>query len=146
MSAVIESSSPGDELEHLVLDVPATTEHLRLLRLLVTSLATSHGADLDDLEDLRIATGEIGAHAVEAAGSDARLQVRVAVHEVVDGARSLDVHVVVPGRDRIDELDELSAMVLGAATEAHGIDGEPGRPAVWFVRGLSTAPSIDVTD
>ncbi|MHB1137481.1 MAG: ATP-binding protein, partial [Microthrixaceae bacterium] len=99
MSALADPRTAEDEIEHLVLDLPATTEHLRLLRLLVTSLATSHGADLDDLEDLRIATGEIGAHAVEAADVASRLEVRVAVREVDGDRRSLDVRVVLPGRD-----------------------------------------------
>jgi hypothetical protein len=143
----IVTSQAGDEVEHLSLDLPATTEHLRLVRLLVTSVATSHGADLDDLEDLRIAAGEIGAHAVAAAGNDARMVVRVGIRD--DGAHDaarLEVRIALAGGRAIDPLDELGGMVLGASADTHGVTEPPEAPEVWFVRTLRPSVVRDPAD
>jgi serine/threonine-protein kinase RsbW len=146
MTAIVTSQA-GDEVEHLSLDLPATTEHLRLVRLLVTSVATSHGADLDDLEDLRIAAGEIGAHAVGAAGTDTRMVVRVGIrHDGADGAARLEVRIALAGGRTIDPLDELGGMVLGASADDHGVTAPPAPPEVWFVRTLRPSVARDAAD
>lgn len=119
--------------EHIVLDVPAATEHLRLVRLLVASLATSHGADLNDLEDLRIAAGEVCAHVIGPADEADRLVAEASVR-VADGSVELLVRASVTGLADPGPFDELSAMVLDAAADSHGVDADPVGSSAWFSR------------
>lgn len=56
------------------LTVPATSEHLRILRLVSASLAASIGLDVDRLDDLRIAVDELCSLLIEHAPPGARLQ------------------------------------------------------------------------
>ena len=127
-------SAPG---EYVRLDVPATTEQLRLVRLVVVGLATSHGADVDDLADLRIATGEICAHLVAHAAADARLAV---VASVADADPPLvRVRATIEGTSgsqAADVLDELSEMVLATTTRAFGIESSDGADLAWFERAV----------
>jgi serine/threonine-protein kinase RsbW len=133
--------------EQIVLDVPAATEHLRLVRLLVSSLATSHGADLEDLEDLRIATGEVCAYVIATAGPDDRLVATARVHPDGDGTPHLVLRATVPGLRAPEPLDELSSMVLDAASGAHGSVVDDDGTSAWFDRathqGGPVDPSVD---
>ncbi|MDQ2678703.1 MAG: ATP-binding protein [Actinomycetota bacterium] len=123
--------------EYVRLDVPATTEQLRLVRLVVVGLATSHGADVDDLEDLRIATGEICAHLVAHAPHDARL---VVVASIAGGEPSLvRLRASIEGVDApgaIDVLDELSEMVLATTTRSFGVVASEDSAVAWFDRAV----------
>lgn len=53
--------------------VPASSEHLRVLRLATSSLAASLGLDIDQLDDLRIAVDELCSLLIERAPAGARL-------------------------------------------------------------------------
>jgi len=130
------------EGEHIVLDVPAATEHLRLVRLLVASLATSHGADLNDLEDLRIAAGEVCAHVIGPADETDRLVAEASVRLTDEGVELL-VRASVTGLADPGPFDELSAMVLDAAADDHGVDSDPVGSSAWFTR---TVHSVEPTD
>lgn len=117
------SSAPPSEVVRL--EVPASTEHLRLVRLVVAGLASSHGADLDDLEDLRIATGEVCAHLVGVAGGDDRLVVEVSAAPAGDdGATSVTIDAVVPGAVGAP-FDDLAAMLLDTTTDRRGTGPRP---------------------
>jgi serine/threonine-protein kinase RsbW len=141
-------SSRTDDLVRL--DVPAETEQLRLVRLLVVSLATAHGADMDDLEDLRIATGELCASIVEETVTEDRLLVEVSAGQSGPGVTiRLSVHR--SGGSVAVELDDLSAMVLDTTTDACGTGNAPWRgdedqtgSDAWFERTLhGAAASVD---
>ena len=136
MSDASDMTQPGAG-EYVRLDVPATTEQLRLVRLVVVGLATSHGADVDDLEDLRIATGEICAHLVAHAAADARLTVVASI----DGAEPSLVRVratlegaTTPGSVQV--LDELSEMVLATTTRSFGVETSEHSNLAWFERAV----------
>ena len=123
--------------EYVRLDVPATTEQLRLVRLVVVGLATSHGADVDDLEDLRIATGEICAHLVAHAADDARLSVVASVDRADPPV--VRVRAAVEGTlasGSLEVLDELSEMVLATTTRAFGIEESEQSDQAWFERAV----------
>jgi serine/threonine-protein kinase RsbW len=64
----------GDGDDRVELSVPATTQHLRLVRLTASGMATDLGFDLDQIEDLRLAVDEACAVLVENAAPDARLE------------------------------------------------------------------------
>ena len=61
----------------VVLTVPARSEHLRLLRLVVTGVAASLDLDVDQLDDLRVATDDLCSMLIEEAPEDARLHLSV---------------------------------------------------------------------
>jgi len=127
----------ADSGEYVRLDVPATTEQLRLVRLVVVGLATSHGADVDDLEDLRIATGEICAHLVTHAAADARLAVVASIDDAEPSlvrVRATIEGATTPGS--IDVLDELSEMVLATTTRSFGVEASEQSNLAWFERAV----------
>lgn len=119
--------------EYVAIDVPADAEQLRLVRLVVSGLATSHGADVDDLEDLRIATGEICAHLVGRAGGDDRLEVTVTIRS----DRTVRVGATVRGLTEPGSLDELSEMVLQTTTSRFGVDAVGAGTDAWFERAIT---------
>ena len=127
-------SDPAVGGEYVQLDVPSTTEQLRLVRLVVVGLATSHGADVDDLEDLRIATGEICAHLVMQAHRDARLVVVASVSP--ESEPIVRVTATIDGGAGSGALDELSEMVLATTTAAFGVEAAEHSTVAWFERAV----------
>lgn len=156
----LEAVRATGSIDKVVLEVPATTAHLRTVRLLVSALATSHGADLNDLEDLRIASGELCAHLINEAPDDRRMTV---VAEVFAGPLSdspwLLLRATVPGFRHLPDFDDISSMVLAAASDEFGVAAIPDFPessveghptpaemnstaSAWFRRHVRT-PTVD---
>lgn len=65
---------PEQKVGPVDITVPATSEHLRILRLVSASLAASIGLDVDRLDDLRIAVDELCSLLIEHAPAGARLR------------------------------------------------------------------------
>ncbi|MGB3411833.1 MAG: hypothetical protein WBA45_11615 [Microthrixaceae bacterium] len=154
----VETVPATGSIDRVVLEVPATTDHLRMVRLLVSAIATSHGADLNDLEDLRIASGELCAHLINEAPGEARMTV-VAEIFAGEGAESpwLLLRATVPNADSLIDFDDISSMVLAAASDEFGIGAHLGRnetrpedypgpdemasmSSAWFRRHVRAAP------
>lgn len=83
----------GQSMEELTgpveLTVPARSEHLRVLRLVATSLAASLDLDVDQLDDLRIAIDDLCSMLIEDAPEDAKLHLSLRGrpgHLVADGS------------------------------------------------------------
>jgi serine/threonine-protein kinase RsbW len=135
-----------DEVVHL--DLPATSGRLRLVRLAVVGLATEYGADVDDLEDVRIATGEICTHLVNGANSGARLLVEIRVSPDSSEADLVIVGVraEVEGLPDPGPLDELSDMVLATTASQHGVESDATASRTWFRRELRAVPDPVATD
>jgi len=68
--------------------LPASSEHLRVLRLVSSSLAASLGLDVDQLDDLRIAVDELCSLLIEHAPPQSHLCVTL---------RDVDGHLLVDG-------------------------------------------------
>jgi anti-sigma regulatory factor (Ser/Thr protein kinase) len=137
----------GSEVVHL--DVPAISGRLRLIRLAVVGLATEYGADVDDLEDVRIATGEICTHLVNQASPQDRLCVDIRVSGAHESHESVavDVHARVDGLGEVGPLDELSDMVLATTASEHGVRADGSATVSWFRRELSvTSPAASEGD
>jgi hypothetical protein len=78
---------PGvNEVEEIRLTVPAVASFAHVARLAITGLVARLGYSYDDIEDLRIAVGEL-VGALVGGGTDARLTLRCSV---TDGAVHLD--------------------------------------------------------
>lgn len=133
MSVPAAGMPAGEEVVRI--DVPATSAHLRLVRLVVAGISTDHGADVDDLEDLRMATGELCTHLVGRAGDGQRLHVEMTV-STSDGSDRADLRVEarVDGLADPGSFDELSALVLSTTASDHGIELGPRDVVVWFRR------------
>lgn len=131
--------------EVVLLDLPATSGRLRLVRLAVVGLATEYGADVDDLEDVRIATGEVCTHLVSRAKPPARLKVEIRVTPGPAGDASVVVAVdaFVEGLGDPGPFDDLSDIVLGTTASAHGVEAGPSGARTWFRSELR--PVVDVT-
>jgi serine/threonine-protein kinase RsbW len=68
------SSETEQQVGPVDLTVPASSEHLRILRLVAASLAASLGLDVDQLDDLRIAVDELSSLLIEHAPPGCRLR------------------------------------------------------------------------
>jgi len=102
----------ADEVGAVTLVVPAATDHIRFVRLVVAGLAAKVGFDYDAIEDLRIAVHELCAHLIGLAATEASLYLIV-----VGRGAELGVSAQVaqaPGRERgMDPLvEQIAAAVV----------------------------------
>jgi serine/threonine-protein kinase RsbW len=144
----VTAPGDGDGPEVVRLDVPATADRFRLVRLLVSGMASQHDADLDDLEDLRLAVGEVCALVVDGRSDGDRLHVAARVD---DGRVEVAASVAPPGAaprgwprvpaaGSTDGVDDLVAALLLTVTDRFAVDRtDPDRPAAWFERRLRGA-------
>lgn len=117
--------------ETVRLQLPAEAGNLRLVRLVVAALASQHDADLEDLEDLRLAAGEACADLVTHARDGGRLEVEAAIR---DG--TVSVRASVPATDPAAELDPLAAALLATVTDRFGVEADGALRTAWFERRL----------
>lgn len=100
------------------LAVPATSEHLRILRLVAASLAASMGHDIDRLDDLRIAVDELCSLLIEHAPPGARLHLTLCGEKgrlVAEGALHEDAPAVA--------IDPVSQLILDGLDIEWSSDG-----------------------
>lgn len=105
------------------LTVPASSAHLRILRLVSSSLGATVGLDIDQLDDLRIAVDELCSLLIESAGDDAQLRVTLSTdqdHLVVEGALESEA----PGAT----IDPVSQLIL----DGLDVDWTSGGPSSYF--------------
>ena len=96
--------------------IPAQFSFVRLTRLVISGLATQVPFSLDETEDLRIAVDELCSLLIDSSVDGADL---VATFTLTD--RSISFEGTVPtGADPV-ELDELSAHILAATVDSHGV-------------------------
>jgi hypothetical protein len=113
-----DDASSADRI-HLAL--PATAPYARVARLTITGLASRNGFTYDEVEDIRIAVGEVFGVLVEGAGPDHRLEFScLASPEVID------VEVRRSPPRPIAEVGELSRQILSAVTDRADIDETAG--------------------
>jgi serine/threonine-protein kinase RsbW len=133
------SSTLGDG-DLVVLSFPARGDLVVLARLVASAISTRVGFDIEELEDLRLAVGELCLLALQ--GSDARhgdLQLEFTV-----SAASLDIGCTlvgaVPGPPDADadadaegdDTDELSEQILAALVDEHGREQADGSVRAWL--------------
>ncbi len=105
------------------LTVPASSEHLRVLRLVAASLAASVGLDVDQLDDLRIAVDELCSLLIEHAPDGARLRLRLwsdSGRLVVEGSLLQDASVAM--------IDPVSRLIL----DGLDVDWSSDAPSPFF--------------
>jgi hypothetical protein len=114
LDALVEGTDRGDRV-HLV--VPPSSEFLRTVRLVAADAAVRAGADLDEVEDFRIAIDEL-----------CHLLMTATDHFVHLSLTSLADEVIAHGSARTRSgtaavaLDEVSAMIVHATVDHHRIE------------------------
>jgi serine/threonine-protein kinase RsbW len=125
--------SDGDSVE---LTFPARGDLVVLARLVTSAISARIGFDIEELEDLRLAVGELCLLALQ--GSDAR-HGDLAVRFLVSPA-TLDISCTLVGaapapagrgEDAV-EADELSEQILAALVDEHGREQEDGAVRAWL--------------
>lgn len=105
------------------LTVPASSEHLRILRLVSASLAASLGHDVDQLDDLRIAVDELCSLLIENAPNGARLRLTLCG----DDGRLLAEGALVEAAP-VSALDPVSQLIL----DGLDVEWSSGAPSPFF--------------
>ena len=120
----------------VVLTFPARGDLVVLARLVASAISSRVGFDIEELEDLRLAVGELCLLAL--AGSDARHgDLRL---EFTVSPESLDISCTLGGAAPAtvsrngdgDEADELSEQILAALVDEHGREQEDGTVRAWL--------------
>jgi serine/threonine-protein kinase RsbW len=132
-SEVADALGDGDRV---VLTFPARGDLVVLARLVASAISTRVGFDIEELEDLRLAVGELCLLALQ--GSDARhgdLRLEFTVSD-----ESLDIACTLAGAApangspaaEVDEAGQLSEQILAALVDAYGREQEDGSVRAWL--------------
>ncbi len=122
----------GDRIE---LRFPARGDLIVLARLVTSAISARAGFDIEELEDLRLAVGELCLLTLQ--GSDTRygdlcleltvLGDAIAVVCTLEGATAADM----PGPE-VDEIARLSEQILDALVDEHGRESQDGFVRAWL--------------
>jgi serine/threonine-protein kinase RsbW len=129
------SSTLGDG-DQVVLTFPARGDLVVLARLVASAISTRVGFDIEELEDLRLAVGELCLLALQ--GSDARhgdlrLQFTVSSAALDIACTLVGAVPATPGQDADGaEADELSEQILAALVDEHGREQADGSVRAWL--------------
>ena len=128
----MEATHNGETAEEVVrLSVPASLEHIRIVRLTASGVASRLGFDVDDIENLRIAVDELTSTVIDAT-TGGTLDV---VFSSADGELRIDGRTPTrPGTDLA--LDELSGQILNAVCDKYEVRAEDGCARFVCVRRL----------
>jgi serine/threonine-protein kinase RsbW len=115
--------------EAVRLSLPASPDYVRIVRLAASGIATNLGFDVDELDDLRVAVGELVNLTLEVCEPET-----LEVLFTVDGSE-LRIQGTAPAAEgRIIELDSLTRQILDAFLDGYTIEIVDGQ--VCFVCSL----------
>ena len=114
--------TPGDAPLEVCLTLPALADHARVARLAMAGMATRNGLSYDEVEDLRIAVGEVFALLVRHPDPTARIRLRCRVTDDEVGIEADRTPAVA-----LDPVDGLTTAILGAVVDEATIDGPAAR-------------------
>ena len=103
--------------EAVRLSLPASPDYVRIVRLAASGIATNLGFDVDELDDLRVAVGELVNLTLEVCRPEI-----LEVMFTVDGSE-LRIEGSAPAADgRVVELDSLTRQILDAFLDTYTIE------------------------
>ena len=111
----------ADQADEIRLTVPALGDYARVVRLAVSGLASRNGFAYDDVEDIRIAVGEV--FAILLAPDAGATHLRFSTRLTDDG---LEVRAERLPAAAVATPSELSAQILAAVVDAVRTDAEHG--------------------
>ena len=107
----------------VILVVPADPAFVRIVRLVVSSVAADLEFDLDEIDDLRIVADELVNAVMAAAGANAAVRVTIAV---VDSALTVEASAASAASSRLASsepgLDPLAAQIVTGIVESFAFD------------------------
>jgi hypothetical protein len=103
--------------EAVRLAVPASLDYVRVIRLVAAGMASSLDFDVHQVDDLRVAVGELANIALEVAAGDT-LDI---VFTVANGRLRIEGHAPAAG-DRAIQLDALTRQILDAVVDGYSIE------------------------
>ena len=125
-------------MEEALLDLPARSDLLALLRTVVADLAARRGFSYDAIDDLRIAVSEAATFLLGAASPASRLQLRISpCGDGLDVGISTDAVAEAwppPGADRT-----LAWQVLSALTDEAALALDDGTPTLHLTKRSTPA-------
>lgn len=135
MSDTAEVLAAGDRIE---LRFPARGDLIVLARLVTSAISARAGFDIEQLEDLRLAVGELCLLTLQ--GNDARfgdlwLELTVlgdAIGVVCTLERAAPVGSPSPQAEEADESARLSEQILDALVDEHGRESQDGSVRAWL--------------
>lgn len=117
-----QDDARAEDRDEIRLSLPALHPYGRVARLAVTGLASRNGYSYDDVEDLRIAVGEVFGVLVPDEEPDARL-----VLTCVLLPDALDITAARHPASPVGQVTDLSRQILQAVVDDHAIDAAEGR-------------------
>lgn len=132
MTESLETLTAGDRIE---LTFPARGDLIVLARLVTSAISARAGFDIEELEDLRLAVGELCLLTLQ--GHDARygnLRLELSVLEDAIGVQCTLEHAAPGGETQPDEDESalLSQQILDALVDEHGRKSEDGSVRTWL--------------
>jgi serine/threonine-protein kinase RsbW len=133
MTDALDSLQAGDRVE---LKFPARGDLIVLARLVTSAISARAGFDIEELEDLRLAVGELCLLTLQ--GSDARsgdlCLVLTVLDDAIGVASTLERATAADGKTEVDGEDsaELSEQILGALVDEHGRESKDGQVRAWM--------------
>lgn len=132
MTESMEKLAVGDRIE---LTFPARGDLIVLARLVTSAISARAGFDIEELEDLRLAVGELCLLTLQghdAGYGDLRLELSVLGDAI--GIQCTLEHAAAVGENRPDEDESalLSLQILDALVDEHGRETQDGSVRAWL--------------
>ena len=132
MTEAMEKLAAGDRIE---LKFPARGDLIVLARLVTSAISARAGFDIEELEDLRLAVGELCLLTLQ--GHDDRygdLRLELSVLEDAIGVQCTLERAAPGGETRPDEDESarLSEQILDALVDEHGRESQDGSVRTWL--------------
>jgi serine/threonine-protein kinase RsbW len=128
----MEKLAAGDRIE---LTFPARGDLIVLARLVTSAISARAGFDIEELEDLRLAVGELCLLTLQ--GHDSRygdLRLEMSVLDDAIGVQCTLEHAAPSGETHPDEDESalLSQRILDALVDEHGRESQDGSVRAWL--------------
>jgi serine/threonine-protein kinase RsbW len=128
----MEKLAAGDRIE---LTFPARGDLIVLARLVTSAISARAGFDIEELEDLRLAVGELCLLTLQ--GHDSRygdLRLELSVLDDAIGVQCTLEHAAPSGETHPDEDESalLSQRILDALVDEHGRESQDGSVRAWL--------------
>jgi serine/threonine-protein kinase RsbW len=132
MTDSMEKLAAGDRIE---LTFPARGDLIVLARLVTSAISARAGFDIEELEDLRLAVGELCLLTLQ--GHDSRfgdLRLELSVLDDAIGVQCTLQHAAPGGETQPDEDESafLSQQILDALVDEHGRESQDGSVRAWL--------------
>ena len=113
-------------METISINIPASPEYLKVVRLIVSGLASRLRFTIDDIEDLKIAVDELSAYLTGTQGRDGTLDIGFDLHDDRIDIRGAG-HFSTGTKVRTD-LTEMSKMILETVVDEAALEQTDGVP------------------